>query len=560
MAEQIALDLIVKGEAAKTIGEIKQSIKDLKNEALKFEENSEGFVKFTQAAANAKKRLEDVNESINNLHPEKVGLAFARVGSGIANGFSAAQGAMALFGNSTEDLQKQLLKVQAATALAQGIQNVQDLGKSFQALFAIISANPFVAMATAVAAVGVAIYKFTRTVADNTTEWIKNNAVINEAKKSRDSLNSTLDETAIALQKEKGLLTDSDAKILSLIESQTKKRNELTKKGQEEFKKINEEFYDALKSARIDNDTDEIERLEGIISKRKKAVNDALTNEFKAFKLDNELKIQTAEQFEKNKTSIEKIENDKRANEQALNNAKRLKELKDNARKQQEEFDIENLIESQNQIDKTKIYEKGLMDRFELNNKILSESEAKTKEILEKELKTQKDIADAKMTIAQSTVDGLTALTDLVGKNGKRAERVQKGLALAQIAVDTAKSISSAIAGAQAAAAAGGPAAPFLAVAYTVSSIASVLANMAKAKKILGESGGGDSSPIQNISQQNTPIPNTNKINPTVTVLNPNNMDAGNGQLNPIKVYVTESDITSTQNQVNTIIQKATIQ
>ena len=54
--------------------------------------------------------------------------------SGVAGGFAAAQGAIGLFGKESENVQKALLKVQSALALAQGIEQLKDAKKSFLSL------------------------------------------------------------------------------------------------------------------------------------------------------------------------------------------------------------------------------------------------------------------------------------------------------------------------------------------------------------------------------------------------------------------------------------------
>ena len=50
-----------------------------------------------QAAAKLKDQLGDVNQRINALNPDAKFTAIAKLASGIAGGFAAAQGALALF-------------------------------------------------------------------------------------------------------------------------------------------------------------------------------------------------------------------------------------------------------------------------------------------------------------------------------------------------------------------------------------------------------------------------------------------------------------------------------
>lgn len=62
-----------------------------------------------------------------------------KVSAGVASGFAAIQGAAALLGDENENLQKALLKVQAAMAIAQGIGGIKDLLEGFKQLKAAFS-------------------------------------------------------------------------------------------------------------------------------------------------------------------------------------------------------------------------------------------------------------------------------------------------------------------------------------------------------------------------------------------------------------------------------------
>ena len=93
---------------------------------------------------------------------QKMGIAL----SGAASGFAAVQGAMGLFGVESEAVEKTLLRVNSAMALAQGIEGVQEFSRSFdlagkstkafalaqKGLNLILAANPFALIITAVVA------------------------------------------------------------------------------------------------------------------------------------------------------------------------------------------------------------------------------------------------------------------------------------------------------------------------------------------------------------------------------------------------------------------------
>ncbi|MEI7668741.1 MAG: hypothetical protein WCJ33_01505, partial [Pseudomonadota bacterium] len=124
--EVISLEIDVNvAESANSLKELKQSIKDLENAALKAGNAGDEALsrKYAAAAGAAKDKMADFKKEIQGVQDagSKLG-SIAKVGATIASGFQAAQGAAALFGASGKDVEKILLKVQAATALAQGAQ------------------------------------------------------------------------------------------------------------------------------------------------------------------------------------------------------------------------------------------------------------------------------------------------------------------------------------------------------------------------------------------------------------------------------------------------------
>jgi len=211
---------------------------------------------------------------------------------------------------------------------------------------------------------------------------------------------------------------------------------------------------------------------------------------------------------------------------------------------------MKNAERRKKELDDTKKQNQDLIDanRLAANETIATEEEATKRGIEQAEA-----LRNAKLSIAQNTLNGLQALGDLLGKNGQKNTAFQKTLALAQIAIDTAKAIASTIAGATQAAAAGGPAAPFLQVAYITSGIASVLASMAAARKALQEpaisqaGGGGGSGSMPTVSGL-TPPAIQSPQNTSSFLL----QDEAN-----FKVYVLESDITNSQQGVQQNKKKA---
>jgi hypothetical protein len=133
----IEIEVTPKGGATETVKTFKQQLKEAKNEAQQlvatFGEFSAEALAGQQKVADLSDKMEDFNDRIKALNPDK----FARVQTvvnGVASGFAAAQGAMALFGSESEDLQKTLVKVQGAMALAQGLEGLGKVQQQFTTL------------------------------------------------------------------------------------------------------------------------------------------------------------------------------------------------------------------------------------------------------------------------------------------------------------------------------------------------------------------------------------------------------------------------------------------
>lgn len=109
---------------------VKQRLKELVAElgemAAAGEENTERFKQITAEATVLKKALNDVGDTLKSTASDTASLdGLIGIASGIAGGFAVAQGAVALFGDESEELQKTLLRVNAIMAVLQGLQQIQ---------------------------------------------------------------------------------------------------------------------------------------------------------------------------------------------------------------------------------------------------------------------------------------------------------------------------------------------------------------------------------------------------------------------------------------------------
>ena len=147
----VAINLEAKTKGTDSVKSLKAQIREATNEATalaqKFGEFSPEATAAAQRVAKLKDEMQDFQQRVQALNPDKFE-AVGKIVGGVASGISAAQGAMALFGAESEDVQKTLLKVQGAMALAQGIQGVIDAQKQFKA-FGQVALSAFQSMTTA---------------------------------------------------------------------------------------------------------------------------------------------------------------------------------------------------------------------------------------------------------------------------------------------------------------------------------------------------------------------------------------------------------------------------
>jgi hypothetical protein len=134
MALNATIDLTVKKPDFKSMkAEIRELTVAAQQAVMQFGEFSPEAVRAEQALAQARDRMDDFNDRVKAVNPDK----FAQLNtvvSGVARGFQAAQGAMALFGNESEDLQKTMVKLQGAMALAEGLEGLGKVQQQFGAI------------------------------------------------------------------------------------------------------------------------------------------------------------------------------------------------------------------------------------------------------------------------------------------------------------------------------------------------------------------------------------------------------------------------------------------
>lgn len=138
-------------EADETVKSLKQRLVEARNNA---EQLIEKFGEFSPEAIAAQKEVGRLSEQIKKFNNQVNAVSannFQQIGiitSGITRGFETAQGALALFGTESEDLQKQLVKVQGAMAFAEGIDSLKTMQDQLKSVGTTIIQNVVKAFST----------------------------------------------------------------------------------------------------------------------------------------------------------------------------------------------------------------------------------------------------------------------------------------------------------------------------------------------------------------------------------------------------------------------------
>ena len=202
--------------------QLKEAQADVQKIADKFGETSTQAADAAKKAAALKDRIGDAKALTDAFNPDKKFQAFSSALSGVAGGFAAVQGAQALFGSESKELEKTLVKVQAAMALSQGLSAVTESIDAFKNLGTVLKnlsvvqkisavaqrvwnaameANPIGAIILAITlliAAATALFKYF----SNSSKAAKENEkAVKENAKSVENLSKQLDKNADALQK-----------------------------------------------------------------------------------------------------------------------------------------------------------------------------------------------------------------------------------------------------------------------------------------------------------------------------------------------------------------------
>jgi hypothetical protein len=543
MAEDILLKVGLSGtgEAAKSVKDLKNEIKLLQAELSKTTVGSERYFQVLEKLGAVKGDIQDLGRVMNALDAENKVAAFANVAGKLAGGFQAATGAAALFGVQSEELEKTLLRVQAATALSQGIQSVVGMKDAFIVLGSVIAANPIMAIAGIITTAAGAIALMTQNTADLAEAQKTLNKSLEDGKKRQEDYADSIFESNLELQVLNKTLTEQQANILKL-----------ERQGSAERKKIANDYaktiLDLATKLGIDLELIEINQNGRIASVSLEGAGDQLNNRIKfneeVLKLQqraNEESIKLEQTFEAKK-KVARIKGLKE--ESAVLNNVRVEEL---------EFTTLPIF-----IKYAKA-EVELKMQTEMQKRIEDRRTAELKEALEqKALERKREEARVQLEIAQNYFNAVGSLSStyfnlqIAAANGnakkqeelrKKQFQVEKAFRAGQAVIDTYKAINATLA-------AGGALATPLAVSIGVAGFANV------AKILSQQYNGGVQSASADVNvntgpQIQTQAPN---IGNPITRLN----EQGQNQNFNNRVYVLESDISESQGRVAKLQEQAT--
>jgi len=141
MAEKKVIEIEIKDNSKSLKAQYKEAVLEVQKLADAFGATSVEVQNASKKAAELKDQIEDVNDAIQAQKGEGAFIALGKSVSAVANGFSAVQGAMGLVGVESEEVQQAMLRVQSAMALAQGLEGLEDAGRAFKQLGAVVKST-----------------------------------------------------------------------------------------------------------------------------------------------------------------------------------------------------------------------------------------------------------------------------------------------------------------------------------------------------------------------------------------------------------------------------------
>jgi hypothetical protein len=148
MAEKRTIELEVNSNLGSLKSQLKEAQQEVQILSEKFGATSTQAVEAAKSAAILKDKIGDAKALTEAFNPDAKFKALTGSLTGVASGFSVVTGAMGAFGTENKNVEKALLKVQSAMAMAQGLQGIGESIDSFKQLKAVVVSS-ITAMTTA---------------------------------------------------------------------------------------------------------------------------------------------------------------------------------------------------------------------------------------------------------------------------------------------------------------------------------------------------------------------------------------------------------------------------
>lgn len=300
MSKEITISVNT-GKSVDTTKDLRKEIRELKNEFYSLEEGTERYNEVFQELSNKTLELKDRNEALR-FSAQDLGQQIGnviKVTRGLTSGFEVVQGTMALFGGESERLEQIMVKLQAAISIVQGLEGLEGLTKSIPALMASfgnvssavtgligkLGALKAAMVATGVGAIAVALGAVIANWDKISNMWTQEKALDN-LKEDLTELNGELEENAKLLKIDEHEAHQRYRQAIIDSKGDVEKMAEAERKLKEELQGVSRELLVANRAAAIRKESEAyqeyIDSVTGlkaafISSERKKELADAFT-------------------------------------------------------------------------------------------------------------------------------------------------------------------------------------------------------------------------------------------------------------------------------------------
>ena len=557
MAEKKIIELEVKNN----LGSLKSQLREAQAEVAKL---SEQFGATSREAANAAKRAAELKDQIDDakaltdaFNPDAKFKALSSSLGGVASGFAAYQGALGLVGVESKKVEEQLLKVQSAMALAEGLQALGGAKDSFIQLASVVKNQVVAAFATlkgALIATGIgALVVAIGFLLPKIMEWIDGTK---ELERRQNALNHEIDQANIKYKKnteeiDKNLNAElrlakargaSEQDLLNIEKKGQKQRVEVQKRTVEELDKLIKQKRNLYIEAFVDEDFERAKALQ----KEQKDLQIQRNQILKDKKSQNEeLLLRQQElvltQERERKTNNQKVQAE--VKEQVKKEEETWEESFNRRLKKQEDIDSMRLKPKKLKDDPNSITAKAISDADELMKIQVETSNKKQKldeENAEREKKLAEEVKNKKIQMGQQAFGILSDLSTLFA-NGNEADQrkafqLNKAANLGLAIMNTAQAVTGALT------AGGNPLKLATGMQFVEAGIAAAtgginIARIAATQFQSSGAGGGGNTPTA--SAPRTPSFDIIQAQPQ--------MQLGALQQQPVKAYVVSGEVSTAQ-------------